>query len=240
MEYLIIWLAVAGAAGLTVLIVRSVKRHNEAYRESMVRMGMLRVEKADPSLVEKVQKVEGKAAGKVRLRRLYKREESNYTLYITMIKQGNDGDESETFIMEGRGWRFPSMSVVPYFKKEGALWGMLNKFVKYAGRIQGYRQIESPIPGAFSDKYMVLAKDESEVRVQVPRSFWEGLMTMPETVHLKMADDLVIYSLHVSQYTRRPIGRLSEQHAEAVRKHVDLATRLGRLFQEMTRDRERV
>ena len=240
MEYLIIWLAIAGAAGLTVLIVRSVKRHNEAYRESMSRLGMISVEKADASLVDKVQKIEGKAVGRVRIRRLYKREESNYTLYVGMVMKGSNNDQSETFMMEGRGWRFPSMSVVPYIKKEGALWGMLNKFVKYAGKIQGYKQVESPIPGAFSEKYLVLAKDQDEVRRQVPRRFWEGLMSLPETVHLKMVDDLVIFTLYVSQFTKRPTGRLGEQHTETVRKHVDLATRLGRIFQESARERARV
>lgn len=235
MEYALIWLAAAGIAGGIVAIVRAVKRQNEVYRQARQRLGLTFVEHLDPQLLQAIQDLVRAGKSKVSLQKVCKREESQFTFYDCVVRNGSgSNDVSQTHLIVGRGWNLPDFRIAPVYDSGGLVSGLLRKATQMVIRHGGFKQVEMGSFGDFTKKYVVVAREPEDVRRRIPSSFWHGLASLFRKVMLRASGDVVAFSV-MREHGERLTGKYEERETAALRHSMEMAERLGRLIEETVR-----
>ena len=236
MEYAVAWIVAALVITLIFWIVRTVKRQNEIYRSVRQRLGFSEVTPIDRDFVERIARVKEHQKSKLIIKRLYKREESGYTLCDFQYDyKGSDSSATPMHVMIGRHWDFPAFKMIPKIEGGGMLKGLLGQALNMIMKRGGFRPVEIPGAHRFNEQYTVLARDDDELKRKVPQAVWDALAAVPEKLMLFADGDLVdVGRFDITR--KRPKGSFEELHAKGLRDAIDLSAKVAAALSSCSRE----
>ncbi|MBD3257364.1 hypothetical protein GF377_02935 [candidate division GN15 bacterium] len=237
MEALVV-LIILAFAGLFFYIIKAHKRHKEMLRQLRSRHGFIAVPSVDQQLVDKAKAITATKSS-LRLQDVYKREESGYTIYDALVKQGSDSDsDSRKFIVVGRDWDIPAFKLSPKFDELGMLGGLLGKAMQWILKRGGYQQMTIEGAPQFNKKYILVAKDPTQVQQHFTTEFWRSLADWPTYVLLEVEGDTMVFGTAYPMNRGKKVSS-AEYEERRLKEVIEHAQKLDRLLSAEARERER-
>ncbi|UCD63500.1 MAG: hypothetical protein JSW34_12250 [Candidatus Zixiibacteriota bacterium] len=232
------WLAplmVFAIMGMVALMIRTIRNRREMIRQVRMRLGFSPVDNLEQDLLERISSIAGTGKHKVRVSRLYKRDQGSSVLYdchISSSQKSNSGAPSSVLVV--RGLDLPAFRLAARFASKTMFSGIFRQLTKLALKQGGFEHVEFSHIREFADKYTLVTTDPDRLRSEVPEDVWHGIAGVGLQLFLRGEGDVIVFSAF-DWAARRQRGGFEAIETERLKQAIDTASRLSDLFGSIRR-----